>query len=96
MTSNRGSVLLGYSIWPKDSSTRLFPWTRDFIACHGWRVYFWDILWHSIIQYRLLNWRCWVGHRLGETTWWYEDGFRYEGMRECERPNCEFYVEVED
>lgn len=57
------SKLLGYGIWPQDTSTRFFPWTRDFIACHGWRSYLVEILWGAMVVYRLQTWRCWLTSR---------------------------------
>lgn len=93
--SNTPKRLLGYGIWPKDSSTRLFPWTRDFIVCHGWRVYFWDILWHSIIRSLWPRFVCRLrGHEWKEHEWheWVGYPVLTEHWRDCQR--CERYEDL--
>lgn len=83
-----------YRIWPKDSSARLLPWTRDFISCFGWHSYLREIVWDVLIVYRLVNWRCWFGHDLGPEQETHEDYYLVESWRYCQRPRCEYCVEV--
>lgn len=71
-----------------------FAWTRSFIRDFGWREY-WRVCWRDTWIYRFRNWRCWFGHELGPEEWSYEEGFRYEGWRSCQRPRCEYCERVD-
>lgn len=81
--------------WDRRGLRFHLTWTRGFIRDFGWRSYI-RTVWVDTWVYRFKNWRCWLGHDLGETQWSYEEHYRYEGWRYCQRPRCEFCRREDD